>query len=66
MLDYALQATGQGVNRVHLLDGRIRHVLLLELFSVVGAGTIIIKDENKLYEHEVKDRNIIEYTGNKS
>ena len=54
-------ATEQGVNRVHMLDGRIRHVLLLEFFSVAGAGTIIIKDENKLYDHELKNKNIIEY-----
>ena len=44
-----------------MLDGRIRHVLLLEFFSVAGAGTIIIKDENKLYDHELKNKNIIEY-----
>ena len=61
ILDFALLATEQGVNRVHMLDGRIRHVLLLEFFSVAGAGTIIIKDENKLYDHELKNKNIIEY-----
>ena len=40
-------------NRVHILDGRIRHVLLIEFFSVNGAGTIFIETEAKLYLHEL-------------
>ena len=42
-----------GVNRVHILDGRIRHVLLIRFFSVNGAGTIFIETEAKLYLHEL-------------
>jgi acetylglutamate kinase len=30
-----------GVGSAHLLDGRVAHVLLLELFSDAGAGTMI-------------------------
>ena len=30
-----------GVGSAHLLDGRIPHVLLLELFSDAGVGTMI-------------------------
>lgn len=59
ILDRGIRAVGCGVNRVHILDGRIRHVLLIEFFSVVGAGTIIIKDESRLYEHEL-DKNMQE------
>ena len=40
-------AIKNGVNRVHILDGRIRHCLLLEVFTNEGIGTAIIKDEDK-------------------
>lgn len=33
------------VNRVHILDGRIPHCLLLEIFTKEGIGTVIVKDE---------------------
>lgn len=54
IVDYGIRAIEGGVNRVHILDGRIRHVLLIEFFSVVGAGTIFIENEEKLYRHELK------------
>ena len=34
-----------GVNRVHILDGRIPHCLLLEIFTQKGIGTAIVKDD---------------------
>ncbi len=34
-----------GVNRVHILDGRVPHSLLLEIFTQEGMGTMILKDE---------------------
>lgn len=34
-----------GVNRVHILDGRIPHCLLLEIFTNEGIGTAIIRDD---------------------
>ena len=37
----ALHAVQHGVGSAHLLDGRIPHVLLLELFSDAGIGTMI-------------------------
>src|SRR5690606_39665014 len=37
----ALHAVRNGVASAHLLDGRIAHVLLLELFSDAGIGTMI-------------------------
>ena len=51
-LDHCISAVHQGVNRAHILDGRIDHVLLIEFFSVAGAGTVIIEDEDELYVHE--------------
>lgn len=50
-----LDAIERGVNRVNLLDGRMEHALLLEFFSVDGVGTVMIKDESRLYAHE-KDK----------
>jgi acetylglutamate kinase len=37
----AVHAVQHGVGSAHLLDGRIPHVLLLELFSDAGIGTMI-------------------------
>jgi acetylglutamate kinase len=36
-----LHAVGHGVASAHLLDGRLPHVVLLELFSDAGVGTMI-------------------------
>ena len=38
-------AIKNGVNRVHFLDGRIPHCLLLEIFTQKGIGTAIVKDD---------------------
>ena len=43
-------AIKNGVNRVHILDGRIPHCLLLEIFTNNGIGTAIVTDEE--LEHE--------------
>ncbi len=39
----AISALNAGVNKVHLIDGRIQHSLLLEIFTNKGIGTEIIK-----------------------
>ena len=59
IINRGIEAVKQGVNRVHILDGRMKHVLLIEFFSVKGAGTIIIQDESRLYEHEL-DKKVLE------
>ena len=46
-LNNCTSAIKNGVNRVHILDGRIPHCLLLEIFTNEGVGTAIIKDEDK-------------------
>jgi acetylglutamate kinase len=40
-INACLHAVGGGVGSAHLLDGRVPHVLLLELFSDAGIGTMI-------------------------
>lgn len=41
-------AVRNGVSRVHILDGRVPHCLLLEIFTKQGIGTAIISDEDNL------------------
>ena len=40
----AVHAINAGTNKVHMIDGRMRHSLLLEIFTDRGIGTEIIKD----------------------
>ncbi|MEY8427666.1 acetylglutamate kinase [Lachnospiraceae bacterium 46-15] len=44
-----VDAINAGVSRVHILDGRIAHCLLLEFFTNRGVGTAIIGDEEERY-----------------
>jgi acetylglutamate kinase len=39
-----VEALRAGVNKVHMIDGRLQHSLLLELFTEKGVGTEIVKD----------------------
>ena len=36
------QAVRGGVARAHILDGRVPHALLLELFTDSGVGTMVL------------------------
>jgi len=40
-VENAVDAIQSGVNSVHILDGRVEHSLLLELFTAAGCGTMI-------------------------
>ena len=40
-LDACLECVQSGVGRVHIIDGRVPHSLLLELFTDAGIGTIM-------------------------
>jgi acetylglutamate kinase len=40
-LDACLETIKNGVENAHIIDGRIEHSLLLELFTKDGIGTII-------------------------
>ncbi len=44
----ALQALNAGTNKVHFIDGRVQHSLLLEIFTDSGVGTQIIKENSPL------------------
>ena len=44
-LQNCVDAIEEGVSRVHILDGRIKHCLLLEIFTDKGIGTAILRKE---------------------
>jgi len=44
-LDSCVEAIRAGVGKVHLIDGRMAHSLLLEVFTQTGVGTEIVADE---------------------
>ena len=44
-LKNCIESVKNGVSRVHIIDGRSPHCLLLEFFTDKGIGTAIIKDE---------------------
>jgi len=47
-LNNCTSAIKAGVNRVHILDGRLPHCLLLEIFTNEGIGTAIVADEDEI------------------
>lgn len=47
-LNNCTSAIKNGVSRVHILDGRVPHCLLLEIFTKQGIGTAIISDDDNL------------------
>lgn len=51
-LNNCIDAIEHGVSRVHILDGRIPHCLLLEIFTNKGIGTAILDDEGSRYYDE--------------
>ena len=46
-LQNCIDAIDRGVSRVHILDGRIPHCLLLEVFTDKGIGTAILKNDDE-------------------
>ncbi len=50
-LNNCTSAIRNGVNRVHILDGRIAHCLLLEIFTNSGIGTVIMRDTDAALCH---------------
>lgn len=47
-----IEALEKGVGRTHILDGRIPHCILLEIFTNKGIGTMIMKDKVLYYSRE--------------
>ena len=51
-LQGCIDAIGNGVSRVHIMDGRIPHCLLLEIFTNKGIGTAILGENKEKFNHE--------------
>ena len=51
-IENCIDAIDKGVNRVHILDGRQAHCLLLEIFTNKGVGTAILSDEAAKFDAE--------------
>jgi len=47
-----VDALEKGVGRTHIIDGRIPHCILLEIFTYKGIGTMIMKDRKLYHENE--------------
>ncbi|MBM6971299.1 acetylglutamate kinase [Mordavella massiliensis] len=54
-LQNCIDAIENGVSRVHILDGRIPHCLLLEIFTNKGIGTAILNDTDERYYQGEQD-----------
>lgn len=50
-LNNCIDAIDNGVSRVHIMDGRISHCLLLEIFTNKGIGTAILSEGEGRYYH---------------
>ena len=48
-------AIKSGVNRVHILDGRVPHSMLLEIFTKNGFGTAIVADDDNIAKEGGQD-----------
>lgn len=53
LAEMCVEATERGVYRAHVIDGRMEHALLLELFSINGIGTVVMRDKLHKYPHEI-------------
>jgi acetylglutamate kinase len=42
-VDACLHAVHHGVDKAHIIDGRVPHAVLLELFTNRGVGTEILR-----------------------
>ena len=40
----AVDALQEGAEKVHIVDGRVPHAILLEIFTDAGIGTEIVKE----------------------
>ncbi len=45
-VECCLEAIERGVHKVTILDGRVPHALLMELFTNEGAGTMVVKEKD--------------------
>jgi acetylglutamate kinase len=44
-IEGCLETLAQGVGKIHIIDGRHRHSLLLEIYTTSGVGTELVRDD---------------------
>ena len=44
-IEGCLETLDQGVKKIHIIDGRLRHSLLLEIYTTSGVGTELVRDD---------------------
>ncbi len=44
-IEGCLDTLEQGVKKIHIIDGRLRHSLLLEIYTTSGVGTELVRDD---------------------
>jgi acetylglutamate kinase len=44
-VESCIEILDRGVRQIHIIDGRLRHSLLLEIYTTTGVGTQIVRDE---------------------
>ena len=44
-IEGCLETLDQGVRKIHIIDGRLRHSLLLEIYTTSGVGTELVRDD---------------------
>ena len=44
-IEGCLDTLERGVRKIHIIDGRLRHSLLLEIYTTSGVGTELIRDD---------------------
>jgi acetylglutamate kinase len=44
-IEGCLETLEQGVKKIHIVDGRLRHSLLLEIYTTSGVGTELVRDD---------------------
>jgi acetylglutamate kinase len=45
-IEGCLTTLEQGVKKIHIIDGRLRHSLLLEIYTTSGVGTELVRDDS--------------------
>ena len=45
-VEACMETLGKGVSKIHIIDGRLRHSLLLEIYTTRGVGTELIKSRS--------------------
>jgi acetylglutamate kinase len=53
-MESCVSALQQSVHDCHILDGRIAHVLLIELFTIAGVGTMISQDSEATFQAKAR------------